>query len=196
MLEMNCTTTNIFFNQQKTESGDALYIFLSFLLFIFFCSSCFFCLHASTKEYKHIHLIFSFHLLFLLSISFFCFLNRTGMVLYVLYWDLMVSWLHLMFQVFKCLKWRVQPQTSFLTSKNRVWQCFIYFSELSSVHLLLFIMFLLFSDFNLRVQTHAFEIFRSSYVSFVDIFFCLLSQANRYVSLCFVMSCKWLLASS
>jgi len=49
---------------------------------------------------------------------FFCFLKQTGMVLYVFYWYLMVSWLHLMFQVFNCLKWRVQPQTSFLTSKK------------------------------------------------------------------------------
>jgi len=65
------------------------------------------------------HLRFVVHLSIFLWISFFfCFLKRIGIVLYVFYWDLMVSLLDLMFQVFKCLKWRVQPQTSFLTSKK------------------------------------------------------------------------------
>ena len=65
ILEMKSTTTNICFKPQKTQSGDALYFFLTFLLFIFFCSSCFFCLRASTEEYKHMHLRFSVHLMFL-----------------------------------------------------------------------------------------------------------------------------------
>ena len=69
------------------------------------------------------------------------FLNRTGIVLYVFYWDLMVSWLHLMFQVFKCLKWRVQPQTSVLTSKKPSLAMLYIFFWAFSVHLLLFIMF-------------------------------------------------------
>jgi len=86
MLEMKSTTTNICFEPQKTESGDALYFVLSFFLFIFFCSSCFFSLQASTEEYKYIHLRFSVHFMFLLWTSFFfCFLKRTGMVLYVFY---------------------------------------------------------------------------------------------------------------
>jgi len=190
---MKSTTTNIFFKQQKTKSGDVFSIFLTFHLFIFFCSSSFFCLHSSTEEYKHIHLIFSFDLLFLLSITFFFwFLNRTGMVLYVFFWDLMVSWLHLMFQVFKCLKWRVQPQTSVLTSKKpSLAMLYIFFWAFFCSS-----WFFLFTGFNLRVQTHAFEIFRSIYVSFLEIFVCLLSQANRYVSLFFVLSCIWFLASS
>ena len=126
------------------------------------------------------HLRFSFRLMFVLWRSFFfCFLKRTSMVLYVFYWDLSDSWLDLMFQVFKCLKWRVQPHPSVLNRKNRVWSCFIFFSELSSVHLLLFIMFLLFTGLNWRVQTHASEIFRSSYVSFVEIFFfCFLKRTG------------------
>ena len=72
----------------------------------------------------------------------FLFLNWTGMVLYVFYWDLMVSWLHLMFQVFKCFKWRVQPQTSFLTSKKSslamLYLFFWAFCSSSSSILLLF----------------------------------------------------------
>jgi len=94
--------------------------------------------------------------MFLLWTSFYYwFFKRNGTVLDVFYLDLMVSWLHLMFQVFKCLKWRVQPQSSVLPPKNRVWRCFIFFSELSSVHVLLFIMFLLFTGFNWRWVWHA-----------------------------------------
>jgi len=137
---MKSTTTNIFFNQQKTEFGDALYIFLSFHLFIFFCSSCLFCLQASTEDYKDMHLRFVVHLMFLLWTSFyFWFLKQNGTVLYVFYLDLMVSWLHLMFQVFKCLKWRVQPQSSVLTpQKLSLEMLYIFFWAIfyssSSVH--------------------------------------------------------------
>jgi len=134
------------FKSQKIDYGDALYFFLSFLLFIFFSSSCFFCLQASTEDYKHMHVRFAVHLMFL------------------------------------CL--------------NPIWRCFIFFFELSSVHLLLFIMFLLFIGLNWRVQTHASEIFLSSYVCFVEIFFFLLSQANKYGSLCFLLRSKWFLAWS
>jgi len=49
------------FKSQKTDYGDALYFFLSFLLFIFFCSSCFFCLQASTEDYKYMHVRFAVH---------------------------------------------------------------------------------------------------------------------------------------
>ena len=140
---MKSTTTLLFFKQQKIEFGDAISIFLTFHLFIFFCSSSFFCLQSSTEDYKHIHVIFSNDFLFFLSKPFFFwFLNRTGMVLYVFYWDLMVSWLHLMFQVFKCFKWRVQPQTSFLTSKKSslamLYLFFWAFCSSSSFVLLLF----------------------------------------------------------
>ena len=156
MLEMKSTTTNIFFKQQKIESRDAFSIFLTFHLFIFFCSSCLFYLQASTEDYKDMHLRFVVHLRFLLWTSFyFWFFKRNGTVLDVFYLDLMVSWLYLMFQVFKCLKWRVQPQSSVLPPKNWVWRCFIFFSELSSVHILLFIMFLLFTGFNWRWVWHA-----------------------------------------
>ena len=49
------------FKSQNIDYGDALYFFLSFLLFIFFCSSCFFCLQASTEDYKHMHVRFAVH---------------------------------------------------------------------------------------------------------------------------------------
>jgi len=97
-------------------------LFLFFLHFI--CSSSF--VHHLSFVYSlqlkstntfiwYFPLIFFF---FCRNLFFFWFLNWSGMVLYVFYWDLMVSWLHLMFQVFKCLKWRLQPHTSFLTSKK------------------------------------------------------------------------------
>jgi len=194
---MKSTTTNIFFNPQKTESGDALYIFLSFLIFIFFCSSCFFCLQASTEDYKDMHLRFVVHLMFLCGdLLFFCFLKRTGMVLYVFYWDLMVSWLHLMFQVFKCLKWRVQPQTSVLTRKKpSLEMLYIFFWAIfcssSSVHISFFYRLQLKST-NTCIWDFPFILcFFCRYL-----FFFLLSQANKYGSLCFFLSCKWFLASS
>jgi len=105
------------FKSQKIDYGDALYFFLSFLLFIFFCSSCFFCLQASTEDYKHMHVRFAVH-------------NERFFLcgdLYVFYWDLSDSWLDLMFQVFKSLKWRVQPHPCVLNHKNRLWRCFIFF---------------------------------------------------------------------
>jgi len=60
----------------------------------------------------------------------------TGISLYVFSKDLMVSFLHLIFQVYKWLKWRVQPQTSFLTSKKSIVEMlflfFLHFIFLSS----------------------------------------------------------------
>ena len=100
---------------------------------------------------------------------------------------------------FRCLNaWNEEYNHKhlFWTTKNRVWRCFIFCSELFSVHLLLFFMFLFFTGFNWRVQIHSSEIFRSFYVSFVDIIFFLLSQANRYGSLCFLLRSKWFLPSS
>jgi len=64
------------FKSQKTDYGDVLYFFLSFVLFIFFCSSCFFCLQTSTESYKHMHLRFVVHLMFLLWRSFFFLLSQ------------------------------------------------------------------------------------------------------------------------
>jgi len=195
---MKSTTTIICFNPPKIESGDALYFFLSYLLFIFFCSSCFFCLQASTEDYKDMHMRFVVHLMFILWISFFfCFLKRTNMVLYVFLLRSKVSWLHLMFQDFKCLKWIVQPQTSFLTSKKSSLEMlyiffWAFFCSSSSVHHVSFVYRLQLKSTNTFIW----------YFPFIFFFFCwylfffLLSQANWYGSLCFVLSCKWLLASS
>ena len=76
----------VIFKSQKNDYGDGLYFFLSFVMFIFFCSSFFFCLQASTDDYKHMHMRFAVHLMFLLFRSFlFSFFKLTGMVLYVFY---------------------------------------------------------------------------------------------------------------
>jgi len=79
----------------------------------------------------------------------------------------------------------------FKPQKTEYWSSFIFFLAFSIKQVFFFLyllwcfvhlMFLLFTGLNWRVQTHASDIFRSSYVSFVDILFFWLSQANRYGS--------------
>jgi len=135
---------------------------------------------------------------------FFCFLKRKGMVLYVFYWDLSDSWLDLMFQVFKCLKWRVQPNPSILNrKKSSMEMLYIFFLAFSIKQVVLFLylpwssvhlMFLLFTGLNWRVENmhlrfsvHLIFLLSTSY-------FCWLSQANRsWLDLMFqVFKClKW-----
>ena len=98
----------------KQPSLEMLYIFFR----PFFCSSCFFCLRASTEEYKHMHLRFFVHLMFLLWRSFFFAFSSEQVWFFMFFLDVSDSWLHLMFQVFWFFKWRVQPQTSDLNRKK------------------------------------------------------------------------------
>jgi len=98
---MKITTTNIFFKPQKIEYVDAWYFFLNFLLFMFFYSSFFCSLNASTDEYKHMHVRFSVHV----------------MVLYFLLLFVIDYLLHLNIQFFKFFISRVQPQTSYFNRK-------------------------------------------------------------------------------
>jgi len=65
--------------------------------------------------------------LFVVDLFIFLFLNLTGIFLYVFSKDLMVTLLDLIFQVYKWLKWRVQPQTSFLTSKKPILEMLLLF---------------------------------------------------------------------
>jgi len=129
------------------------------------------------------HLRFPVHLsIFVVDICFFGFVNLTGIFLEFFYKDLMVSFVHLIFQVYKWLKSRVQPQTSFFPPKNRLWRCFFYFSYISSFHLLLFIMFVLFTGFNWSLKRHASEISRSSVHFCCGYLFFWVCQANWYFS--------------
>ena len=80
--------------------------FLNFLLFMFFCSSFFFCLNASTDEYKHMHLRFSVHV----------------MVLYVLLLIVIDSLLHLNIQFF----WTILTSLLFSWKTRFLWTCFLY----------------------------------------------------------------------
>ena len=156
---MKSTTTNIFFNQQKTDSGDA-----SSIHHLPWRGVC------STEDYKHIHVIWTYD--FFVFVQTFHFLNRTGMVLYVFSKHLMVSFVHLIFQVYKCLKWRVQPQTSFLTTKE-------------SIMAILDLFFWAFC----RSYSSVLLLFFSRYIFFVFL-------KPRYVSFFFVLSCILFLASS
>ena len=123
MLEMKSTTTSIYFKPQKTKywSSSIFSFELSqsnnyFSFYIYFDVPfilCFFCLQAWTEEYKHMHLRFSVHLIFFFWLSQ---ANRYGS--FNIYWDLSDSCLDLMFQVFKCLKWRVQPHPCVLNRKK------------------------------------------------------------------------------
>jgi len=191
----------ICFKPQKIEYGDALYFFLSFLnqigIFIFIFTLIFRLSYVSFVYRLELNSTntciwdFPFILCFFCGdLYFFCFLKRTSMVHYVFYWDLSDSWLDLMFQVFKCLKWRVQPHPSVLNRKKPSMEMlYIFFLAFSIKHVFFFLyllwssvhlMFLLFTGLNWRVQTHASEIFRSSFVSFVEIFFCAFSSEQAW----------------
>jgi len=134
---MKSTTTSICFKPQKTEYGDALYFFFSFLnqtcIFLFIFTLIFrssyvsFVYRLELKSTNTCIWDFSFIFCFFCGDLFLCFLKRTGMVLYVFYWDLSDSWLDLMFHVFKCLKWRVQPHPSVLKPQKTEYGDALYF---------------------------------------------------------------------
>jgi len=95
--------------------------FLSCVVIIFFCSSLsyFFLYRLQLTLTKTCIWDLLFIYPFLLWMSFlFWFVKLTSIFIYVFSKDLMVSFVDLIFQLYKCLKWRVQPQTSFLTSKK------------------------------------------------------------------------------
>jgi len=130
MLEIKSTTTSICFKPQKTEYlSTSIFCFelsqsnMYFSFYIYFDVPfilCFFCLQAWTEEYKHMHLRISVHLMFLLSTSYFFWLykaNRYGS--FYIYWDLSYYCHYLMFQVFKFLKWRVQPCKCFKEQRTQ-----------------------------------------------------------------------------
>ena len=118
---MKSTSTIFCLKQQKLESGEAIYIFLTFHLFFFSSSSSLngFVFNMNTTNTFNIKTRFSSHLfVFVETFYLFWFLNPTVMVPYVFCKDLMVCFVHLLFQVYTRLKWRVQPHTSFLTTKK------------------------------------------------------------------------------
>jgi len=128
------------------------------MLFLFFLN--FICSSSSVHHLSFVYslqlkttntFIWYFPLIFFFFVKtfFFCFSTELVWLFMFFYWDLMVSWLHLMFQVFKCFKWRVQPQTSFLTTKKSslamLYLFFWAFCSSSSSVLLFSISFFLFA---------------------------------------------------
>ena len=120
----------------------------------------------------------------------------TGIFLYVFSKDLMVSFVDLIFQVCKCLKWRVQPQTSFLTSKKPSLEMFFLFflhfiCSSSSVHHVCFV-------YRLQLTLKKTCIWDLPFICpfLLWISFFLVSQANWYFSLCFLLRSNGFLASS
>ena len=100
------------------------------------------------------------------------------------------------FSMCKCFKWRVQPQSSFLSSKkSSLAMLFLFFLHFicssSSVHHLSFV-------YSLQLKTtNTFML----YFPMIFFFFCpnlffLVSQPNWYGSLCFLLRSNGFLASS
>jgi len=141
------------------------------------------CFQASTVAYKEMVLRFPVDLsIFVVDVLFFVFLKLTGIFLDVFCKDLMVSFVHLIFQVYKWLKSRVQPQTSFLTTKKSIMELFFLFFLHFIVSSSLFIMFVFFSGFNWRLKRHASEISRSSVHFCCGYLFFWVCQPNCYFS--------------
>ena len=113
-------------------------------------------------------------------------MKLTGIFLDVFCKDLMVSFVHLIFQVYKWLKSRVQPQTSFLTTKKPIMELFFLFFLHFIVSSSLFIMFVFFSGFNWRLNRHASEISRSSVHFCCGYLFFWVCQPNCYFSWIFL----------
>jgi len=113
---MKSTSTIFCLKQQKLDSGEAIYIFLKFHLFIFFSSSSSFngfVFNMTTTNTFNIKTRFSSDLFVFVETNY-----LFVMVPYVFCKDLMVCFVHLIFQVYTRLKWRVQPHTSFWTTKK------------------------------------------------------------------------------
>ena len=157
----------VVFKSLKKDYGDGFYFFFSFVLIIFFCSSFFFFTGFNWRLQRHAYEICRSSVHFYCGyLIFFWFLKLTGIVLYVLYKDLMVSLLDLIFQVCKCLKWRVQPQTYFLSSKKpsleMLFLIFLHFICSSSfVH----------HFFSLQASTDAYKDMHPRFAVHLSIFF-------------------------
>ena len=187
MVEIKSTTTDIFFNHQKIDYGDVFSIFLTFHRFIFSVHHVCFLFRLQLKVKKDMHLRFSLHLsIFVVDIWFFGFFNLTVIFLEFVYKDLIFFLFILFFRYINGWNEEYNHRRLFFPPKIRLWRCFFYFSYISSFHLLLFIMFVLFSGFNSRLKRHAPEISRSSvhfccgYLIFLDF------QPNWYFSSIFL----------
>jgi len=162
--------------------------FLNFVLIIFFCSSLsfFFFTGFNWRLQRHAYEICRSSIHFCCGYLFFWFLKLTGIFLYVFSKDLMVSLVDLIFQVCKCLKWRVHPQTSFLSSKKlSLEMLFLFFLHFicssSSVHHVCFV-------YRLQLTLKKTCIWDLPFISPFSLWisFFLVSQANWYFSLCFL----------
>jgi len=133
-------------SQKKKDYGDGFYFFWALLWSSFSVHHYhfFFFTGFNWRLQRHASEICRSSIHFCCGYLFFLFHKLTGIFLYVFSKDLMVSLVDLIFQVFKCLKWRVQPQTSFLSSKKPSMEMlFLFFLHFicssSSVHHVCFV---------------------------------------------------------
>ena len=123
---MKCTTTSICFKPQKTEYWSSFIFFLAFsikqvffFLYLLWCSvHLMFLLFTGLNWRLQIHAYENFRSSYVSFVDILFFFSFSSEQLW-LYWDLTDSCLDLVFQVFKCLKWRVQPCKCFKEQRTQ-----------------------------------------------------------------------------
>ena len=126
-------------------------------------------------------------------VEIFFFFSSKQLWFFYIYWDLSESCLDLMFQVFKCLKWRVQPQTSILTRKKPILEMLYIFFWAFLCSSCFFCLQASTEEHKHMHMRFSFHLMFLLWISFF--FFCFLKWTGMVLYV-FFLSCKWFLASS